>query len=649
MSASPTASDVSGNVLVAAKPSLTNTSAIGVKGTLSEATISAAGHTYNSATGTLVLAGEKFNTLGASDGASVKLLVDWTKLTWNAVGGNTVPAEVLALSDINTAVVDTSENTITVVLNTGAGIGSTALHALTNFGNTGVGKVDTLTVAEGFLKDIFGNASSAQVDTTATIEMVDQTAPVVASVTAATSTGAAIVGVGESITFTATMTDDNAMKVGTSFTLSLSNGATVTLESTSSTAANEMEGVYTVAEGNTDSSDLTIVSMSASPTASDISGNVLVAATPSYAQGQVTIGVDTTAPTTKLQSSGHSFDTINDTLTLSVNNIGTLGVSDGGSVKTQLDWSKLAWNAVGDAANSMTFSSADILTAVVNADAETISIALTEGAGLGATKLYAFSSFGGVGGNIDSVQASAGFLNDVAGNASSEEAAVTTVDVSMADTTAPVIKSITAAGPSGATLVGEGDIVTFTAVMTDANEIKADTKFIINLDDGLGSVELTRTTSTATDELTGQYIVQVGDNSSGLSLSNYIIPTSESGARDISGNQLKGGASIALTNDDVIVVDTTEPAALAAHTYVSDKLTVILSEVITNESRADLETALKALTGVNEVDSSYANTLGIRLSIDGGFTQTEIDITSANVLLEDTYGNTALVTTIDVI
>ena len=332
-----------------------------------------------------------------------------------------------------------------------------------------------------------------------------------------------------------------------------------------------------------------------------------------------------------------------------MNNIGTLGVSDGGSLKTQLDWSKLAWNAVGDAANSMTFSSADILTAVVNVDAETISIALTEGAGLGATKLYAFSSFGGVGSNIDSVQASAGFLNDVAGNASSDEAAVTTVDVSMADTTAPVIKSITAAGPSGATLVGEGDIVTFTAVMTDANEIKADTKFIINLDDGLGSVELTRTTSTATDELTGQYTVQVGDNSSGLSLSNYIIPTSESGARDISGNQLKGGASIALTNDDVIVVDTTEPAALAAHTYVSDKLTVILSEVITNESRADLETALKALTGVNEVDSSYENTLGIRLSIDGGFTQTEIDITSANVSLEDTYGNTALVTTIDVI
>ena len=138
MSASPTASDVSGNVLVAAKPSLTNTSAIGVKGTLSEATISAAGHTYNSATGTLVLAGEKFNTLGASDGASVKLLVDWTKLTWNAVGGNTVPTEQLALLDINTALVDTTANTITVVLNSGADIGSTALHALTNFGNTGV-------------------------------------------------------------------------------------------------------------------------------------------------------------------------------------------------------------------------------------------------------------------------------------------------------------------------------------------------------------------------------------------------------------------------------------------------------------------------------------------------------------------------------
>jgi len=52
---------------------------------------------------------------------------------------------------------------------------------------------------------------------------------------------------------------------------------------------------------------------------------------------------------------------------------------------------------------------------------------------------------------------------------------------------------------------------------------------------------------------------------------------------------------------------------------------------------------------VNEVDSSYTNTMGIRLSIDSNFPQTEIDITSANVSLEDTYGNTALVTTIEVI
>ena len=389
--------------------------------------------------------------------------------------------------------------------------------------------------------------------------------------------------------------------------------------------------------------------MSASPTASDVSGNLLVAKTPSYAQGQVTIAVDTTPPTAKLQSSGHSFDTVNDAITLSVSNVGTLGVLDGESLKSQLDWSKLVWNAVGDTSSSMTFSSDDISTAVVDLTSETILVTLTEGVGLGETKLYAFSSFGGVGSNIDNVQASAGFLNDAAGNTSSEEAAVTTVDVSMADTTAPVIKSISAVGPSGATLVGKDDIVTFTAVMTDANEIKADTKFYINLDDGLGIVELTRTTSTATDELTGQYTVQAGDNSSGLSLLNFNIPPSEFGARDISGNQLEGGASVVLTNDDVIVVDTTGPAALVAHTFVSDKLTIFLSEVITSESRTDLENALQDLTGVNEVDSSYTSTLGIRFSIDGSFTQTEIDITGANVSLEDTYGNNTLITTIEVI
>ncbi|XXK34583.1 hypothetical protein ACMAY8_18380 [Rhodobacteraceae bacterium nBUS_22] len=648
MSASPTASDVSGNILVAATPSLTNTTAIAVKGTLSEATISATGHTYNSAAGTLVLAGEKLNTLGASDGDSVKSLLDWTKLTWNAVGGTSVPTEVLAVGDIDTAVVDTAENTITVVLNSATDTGSTALHALANFGGTGAGKVDTITVSEGFLKDIFGNASSAQNDTTATIEMVDQTAPVVVSVTAVTSTGEATVGVGESITFTATMTDDNAMKVGTSFTLSLSNGASVTLERTDSTGVKEMVGVYTIAEGDTDSSDLTIASMSASPTASDVSGNILVAATPSLTN-TTAIAVDTTAPTAKLQSSGHSLNTLTDTLTLSINNVGTLGESDGASVKSQLDWTKLVWNAVGDPTNSMTFSSADISSAVVDTTGEAILVTLAEGTDLGATKLYAFSGFGGIGGKIDTVQASAGFLNDSAGNSSSEEDAVTTVDVSMVDTTVPVIKSITAEGPSGATLVGAGDLVTFTAVMTDVNEMRVGTKFIINLDDDLGSVELIRTANTAVDEFVGEYTVQSSDNSDGLTISNYMVPSTGSGAQDISGNKLEGGASLSLTNDDDITVDTAAPLALAAHTYVTNKLTVILSEAITNQSRTNLENGLLELTGVNAVTDSYSKVLGLRLDIDSSFNLTQIDITNSAVNLEDTYGNNALVTTIDVI
>jgi len=54
------------------------------------------------------------------------------------------------------------------------------------------------------------------------------------------------------------------------------------------------------------------------------------------------------------------------------------------------------------------------------------------------------------------------------------------------------------------------------------------------------------------------------------------------------------------------------------------------------------------MTGVNGVDEDYTNTLGIRLSIDGSFSQADIDITSENISLVDSYGNTALVTTIDV-
>ena len=652
MSASPTASDVSGNVLAAATPSLTNVDPIVVKGSLSEAKITASGNTYDSVTdagsgrvaGTLVLSGEKMNTLGVTvdvnNEADVKSLLNWEKLTWTAVGGTGTPSEALSVDDVDTAVVNTADDTITVTLKSAA---VDVLQALSGFGGTGEGRVDTLAVGEGFLVDIFGNASTAP-EVVATVEMVDQTAPVVASVTAATSTGASTVGVDDEITFTALMTDDSAMKVGTSFTLSLSNGASVVLRKTAESGDKELVGVYSVAETDEDAENLTILSMSASPTASDVSGNVLAAATPSLTNVDPIV-VDTTAPTAQLNADGHSFDTMTDTLTLSVDNLSTLGAADGGSVTTQLDWSKFTWNAVGDdTTNSMTFESADILSAVVDLSAESIIITLTEGDGLGATELYAYSGFGGVGGKTDTLQVSEGFLNDAAGNASSEEDAVATVDVSMADTTAPVINTITAASSGGATSVA-GDVITFTAVMADDNDMKLNTKFVIALSDGLGSVDLVRDASSA-DTFVGQYTVQAGDNSSGLSILAYSVP-STAAAKDVSGNKLEIGAAVSLVNDGALAIDTAAPQFTTYHTYGTDTLTVLFTEAISDGSRDALENAILELTGVVAVDDTYDKPLGARFTTDGNFDdQANITFPGAGVALADIYGNSEDYTTI---
>ena len=651
MSASPTASDVSGNVLAAATPSLTNVDPIVVKGSLSEAKITASGNTYDSVTdagsgrvaGTLVLSGEKMNTLGVTvDGnneADVKSLLNWEKLTWTAVGGTAAP-RALSEADVDTAVVNTADDAITVTLKSAA---VDALHALSGFGGTGEGRVDTLTVAEGFLVDIFGNDSTAP-EVVATVEMVDQTAPVVASVTAATSTGALTVGVDDEITFTALMTDDSAMTVGTSFTLSLSNGASVILRKTAQSGDKELVGVYSVAETDEDAESLTILSMSASPTASDVSGNVLAAATPSLTNVDPIV-VDTTAPTAKLNADGHSFDTLTDKLTLSVDNLSTLGAADGGSVTTQLDWSKFTWNAVGDdTTNSMTFESADILSAVVDLSAESIIITLVEGVALGATELYAYSGFGGVGGKTDTLQVSEGFLNDAAGNASTEEDAVATVDVSMADTTAPVINTITAASSGGATSVVD-DVITFTAVMADDNDMKLNTKFVIALSDGLGSVDLVRDASSP-DTFVGQYTVQAGDNSSGLSILTYSVP-STAAAKDVSGNKLEIGAAVSLVNDGALAVDTAAPQFTTYHTYGTDTLTVLFTEAISDGSRDALEDAILELTGVVAVDDTYDKPLGARFTTDGNFNdQVNITFSGAGVALADIYGNSEDYTTI---
>ena len=360
------------------------------------------------------------------------------------------------------------------------------------------------------------------------------------------------------------------------------------------------------------------------------------------------IEVDATPPTAKLSEVGHTLNTQTNTLTLAASNLGTLGVSEGGSVKEILDWTKLKWNAVGDTTNTVTLAAEDVSSAVVDLANGEIDVVLAEGVGIGATELYALPGFGGVGGKIDTLQISERFLNDVAGNASSEEAALSTVDVAMVDTTAPVVSSIVASTAGDAAVVGAGDTVTFTATMSDDNDIKIGSKFTLTLNNG-ALVTLERTSSTAVDTMVGDYVVQAGDDVAGLSIATYIVPTTNA-AKDLSGNKLASGASLQLTNDLAIEVDTVDPEVLFAFFSAATKLTLVFSEDLPDASQSALEAAIVNLTGVTGVDAGSRTPLSSHFDTDGSFAfNAASDITGLNVTIEDIYGNSTLVTAIDLV
>ena len=136
-------------------------------------------HTYD-ATGVLVLQGESLRTLLTS-GDDVKNIVYWSELTWNVDGvGSTTMA--FAIEDVDTAVVDSDGETLTITLTAD---GKTALHGLGGFGGieaTG-GVADVINVGGGFMRDAAGNVSSEVSTTASTVSISDIVAPVLSTLT----------------------------------------------------------------------------------------------------------------------------------------------------------------------------------------------------------------------------------------------------------------------------------------------------------------------------------------------------------------------------------------------------------------------------------------------------------------------------------
>jgi hypothetical protein len=397
---------------------------------------------YVPTTHTLTLAGTHFNTLletGETAATDIKGRLDWTKLSWDINGDNGTTANVgFALADIASAKV-TNDGVLTIVLATAK---ATALAATSGYGGTAEGTIDTLDVTAGFTKTLAGVAATTDAKANAVLTIdADTTAPTT------TIASAAYVQDARALTLT-----------GANFNTLLETGETAAtdikgrldwtklswdINGDDGTTANVSFALADIASAKViDATHLSIVLTSAKATAlaattgygatgnaadtldvtagftKDLAGNA--STTDVKANAALTIATDTTAPTTTIESG--AYDAGANSLTLTGSNFSTLlesSESAATDIKGRLDWSKLSWDINGDNATTANvgFTLADIASAKV-IDGTHLSIVLTsaEAAALAATTGY------GITGNADTLDVSAGFAKDLAGNVATSDA-----------------------------------------------------------------------------------------------------------------------------------------------------------------------------------------------------------------------------------
>ena len=239
-----------------------------------------------------------------------------------------------------------------------------------------------------------GSSESATVAPT-----VDTTAP-----TLSITSNVAALKVGETATITFTFSEATSNFVVGDITTS--NGSVSNFTAVSST-------VYTATftpTASLASGSASITVASASYT--DAAGNSGVAGT------TPTISIDTLAPTVTNTIGAYTAST--DTLVLTGTNYSTLleaGETAATDIKARLDWTKLSWDIDGDnaATADVSFALSDISSAKVT-DGTHLTIVLASATG---TSLEATSGYGGT--TLDTLDVTAGFAKDAAGNAATTD------------------------------------------------------------------------------------------------------------------------------------------------------------------------------------------------------------------------------------
>ena len=239
------------------------------------------------------------------------------------------------------------------------------------------------------------------------------------------------------------------------------------------------------------------------------------------------VSIDTTPPTSTISSV--AYDSSAGTITFTGTNFGTAG-ANGVDIKSQIDWTKLAWDIDGDGSSTagVVFTVADITSAVVTNDT-TLTITLADNAALQATAGFAADGIGATNA-ADNIDVTAGFVRDAALNPATTDAA-SNLAPTYSDSTKPTITTFTTTSTTPGNY-GIGDDIDITATASEA--VLGGSSITVTLDSGSTATAVLTADANGTS-LTGSYTVASGHSSSDLTVSSFVI-SSTAPVTDIYGN-----------------------------------------------------------------------------------------------------------------
>ena len=645
--ASLSVTDFWGNTLntdsIPSGKNLSNSKDIVIDTEAPEATIASV--EYNGTLGVLTFTGTNYDTLGVANGGSLVGNLNWDKFSWDVDATDTTTSP--ALSDISISASDVASATLvgddsfTVTL---TAAGKAALEASDGFaakGASGTAGVDTIDITAGFLMDTAGNLVSDGDDADslgddqkddAVISYTDKTAPTVTGFTSTSADGT--YGLGQTINVTATMSE--RVIEGSTMEVTFNNTGTtqtqVLTADTTDATGKTLVGTYTVGS-NVTAADLGISSFTSSIT--DLYGNRLSDETVPSGENlsnNSAIVIDTQAPGSTISSA--TYNATSGVLTLKGSGFeGTpgMGVANGSDVKSQLDFAgaKLVWDVNDDGSTTadVTIAASDVDTAVMTNDT-TITITLTSAA---KDALAATAGFGASGGD-DTIDVSAGFISDKAGNVATGDAKANAA-ITYSDTSGPTVTEFVSTSANG--YYGIGSTVNITANMSE--KVLAGAKITATLGT---TEEVELTTASDGTSLSGTYTVASGQNSADLTVSSYALGTGSYVVQDIFGNEASSTALPSgenLSDNAAIVIDTKIPTATVSSAKYNGSTGVI---TITGEN-------FDSINASNGADvKSYLNWSNLSWDIDGDSTSTDFAFTEAKIASAILTNETTLTVTL---